>query len=290
MTGLAALAAAGAVVALLVAGRDPVMPASRLAEVAPARGPAIVPAVCPPWFAAMAESADLRPARAWWWSTWAGLVAAGAAGLLLGGPLLGVVVAGATGAAAVVGLRAARHRRAQRIARSVPEALDAVARSCRAGASVLQAVRSLADVDVGPAGPVLAEVVERVDRGESLRDALDELVASHPVHAVRLGAAALLVGADTGAAPARAVEGVAATLRDHAALEREAAAHATQARASAAVLVLAPVGFGVFAVVADPRVAAFLFRSGPGVLCLAVGVLLDVVGAVWMGRMVRSVR
>jgi tight adherence protein B len=155
---------------------------------------------------------------------------------------------------------------------------------------VLQALRGLSAADVGPAGAVFAGVASRVDRGESVRDALDALVGRHPVHAVRLAAAALLVGADTGAAPARAVEGVAATLRDHAALEREAAALATQGRASAAVLVLAPVGFGAFAVLADPRVATFLFRTAAGLACLVSGAALDALGAWWMSRLVRSAR
>lgn len=245
---------------------------------------------CPPWFERMAAAADLDPPVFWWWGAVGAVVVTASGSLLLGGPALAAVASIAATAALLGGLRSFGHRRDARIARSVPASLDAIARSCRAGASVLQALRELADADVGPSGRVFARVAARVDRGESMGDALDELVGRHPVHAVRLAAAALLVGADTGAAPARAVDGVAATLRDHAALEREAAAHATQARASAAVLVLAPVGFGIFAVVADPRVAAFLFRSVPGLVCLSLGASLDAVGAWWMSRLVRGAR
>lgn len=244
----------------------------------------------PAWFRAAAHDADLTPAHRWWLASRVAVVAGGLVGLAVGGPVLGALAA--TGALTGIGvaLCLGRHRRAGRISRSVPAALDAVARSCRAGASVLQALRELDDADVGPAGPVFAAAATQVDRGVALDAALDELVAAQPVPAVRLATTALLVGSLTGAAPARAVEGVAATIRDHLAIEREAAANATQARASAAVLVLAPVAFTLVVALVDDRVAHFLFRTPVGLVCLVLGVALDVVGAWWMGRLVRGPR
>lgn len=243
----------------------------------------------PAWFAGMAVRADLGEVQRWWRLALAGPVVASALGLVVAGSGGAVAALGATAAAEVVALRLSQGRAEARLARSVPDALDAVARSCRAGSSVVGALSALGPDD-GPAGPVLSAAARRVERGVALRDALDDLVAAHPDPSVRLAAAALLVGADTGAAPARAVDGVAATLRDRAALDREAAGHATQATASAAVLVLAPVAFGAFAVVTDPRVGGFLFSGPAGWACLTVGAALDVIGALWMGRMVRAAR
>lgn len=256
------------------------------ARVTGALGPGV-----PGWFAAKVERADLGGPVERWWLGAVGLAAATAfVGVALGGVVLGVV-----GAAAVIGglwavLHGMRSRRDDHLARSVPDALDVVARSSRAGSSVVQALCDLETSDAGPAERVFAGAGRRVGKGWSLRRSLDVVVQEHPLPAVRLAAAAILVGSETGAAPARAVEGVAATLRDRAALEREAAAHATQARASAAVLVLAPVGFALFAVAADPKVGDFLFRSPLGWVCLALGAGFDALGAWWMARIVRAAR
>lgn len=243
----------------------------------------------PSWFVDRAAAADLTAIDRWWRLALAAPLVVGASAAVLGGAGAGVAGVLATVTAEAVALRLASGRADARLARSVPDALDAVARSCRAGSSVVSSLGSLGPAD-GPAGAVFAEVARRVERGVSLGAALDDVVDTHREPSVRLAAAALLVGAETGAAPARAVEGVAATLRDRAALEREAAGHATQATASAAVLVVAPVGFGVVAIVTDPRVGGFLFGSPIGWACLVAGVVLDVVGAWWMSCMVKAAR
>jgi tight adherence protein B len=91
---------------------------------------------------------------------------------------------------------------------------------------------------------------------------------------------------DAGGSVASVLDGVTDTLRDRIALEREVAALSSQARASAAVLVVAPVVFAVLAAVADPRVARVLLGSPLGWACLAAGAALDGVGALWMARLV----
>ncbi len=243
----------------------------------------------PTWFVRAAVDAALDPVDAWWRAAVVAPLVSGVGGALVAGPAAGLAALVAAALAEAAALRMLRGRATRLLARSVPEALEAIARSCRAGSSVVGALAELGPDD-GPAAPVLAGVATRVAHGVALRDALDGLVVEHPVAELRLAAAALLVGADTGAAPARAVDGVAATLRDRAALEREAAGLATQSRASAAVLVVAPVGFGVVAIATDPRVASFLFTGPAGWACLGAGVGLDVLGGWWMSRLVRSAR
>ncbi|MFP3905501.1 MAG: type II secretion system F family protein [Acidimicrobiales bacterium] len=290
-------AAAAASSAVLAAAAAWVRPLALTATARPrvlepsGAAPAQAAPACPGWFAEAAARADLpEPLDRWWWSAIGSVVAAALAGWALGGPVLAILCSGGVAVAAIAALRAARHRRDERLARSVPDALEAIARSTRAGSSVVQAMASLAGDGASPADRLFASVATRVHRGESLPDALEGVVATNELVAVRLAVAALLVGAETGAAPGRAVEGVAATLRDRAALDREATANASQARASVAVLVLAPLGFGVFAVATDPRVGEFLFRSWVGWVCLGLGLGLDALGWLWMRSIMRVAR
>src|SRR5205085_6039226 len=99
----------------------------------------------------------------------------------------------------------------------------------------------------------LAMVANQAGHGAGLVEALEALALRRPSPGVRLAVAALCLGLDTGGAQARAVDGVAATMRERLGVEAEVRALASQARMSAVVIGLAPLGFGAFAAATDPR-------------------------------------
>ena len=189
-----------------------------------------------------------------------------------------------------VGRRDWRSGGHRRLGRDLPDALEDVARSLRSGTSLRVALAEAAAAGSGPARRDLATVVDRVTRGVPLGEALDEWSAQRGSSDVHLAVAALALGIEAGAPSARAVDAVAATLRDRLAVAGDVAAQAAQARLSALVIALLPLGFTSWACLTDRRVARFLFVSPAGWACLAAGVGLNVIGAVWMARIVRSVR
>jgi tight adherence protein B len=109
-----------------------------------------------------------------------------------------------------------------------------------------------------------------------------------PTVEVRLTAAALALAAEAGGAQARAIEGVAATLRERAAARADIRAQSAQARLSALVIGVLPLAFTVWCVLTDPRIASFLFATSAGWACLLGGLGLDALGGVWMARLVRE--
>ena len=159
--------------------------------------------------------------------------------------------------------------------------LDAVGRAMRSGLGVHAAVRSAA-----PSGGVhrhdLETVVGDVDCGVPLATALRQWRTRSSTPGVGLAAAVLAFGLHTGASLPRAVDGAAATLRERLALLGEVRVQSSQARASAVVVVGAPVAFTAVVAVADARVPAFLFATPGGWLCVAVGVGLEVGCVRWM--------
>jgi tight adherence protein B len=286
---------AGALAAALVAGallavRDAVRRGRRtrarrdLVALAPDRRQPTAP---PAWFAQRLATLDLglRPHVAW--HVWITVVAVAplillwSAGPGLGGLTLVVVTAGP-----VVAWRANRGRAETRLQAGLPAALEEVARSLRSGAGLRGAVAEAGAATPGPLGADLRGVA-RAAQATGIVAALDRWGERRPLPGVRLAVAALCLGAETGGAQARAIDGVAVTLRQRLAIAAEARALASQARASAAVIALAPLVFCGLTSATDPRVAAFLFRSGAGVAVLTVGLLLDTAGALWMARLTR---
>jgi tight adherence protein B len=215
---------------------------------------------------------------------------------LLGAPLIAMFAAGpgaavvalvVTGLGPVVALRMGAGRADRRVEAALPLALEAVARGLRTGASLRQAIGEAAATAGGPLALDLATVADGAAHGLPLADALDRWVARRPLSGVRLAAAALALGAETGGAQARAVDGVATTIRERLAAVAEARAQATQARASAAVIALAPLAFAAMATATDARTGAFLFHSAAGLILVTVGLGLDAIGALWMNRLTR---
>jgi tight adherence protein B len=178
-----------------------------------------------------------------------------------------------------------RGRSATRLEQALPGALEAVARSLRSGASLRAAVAEAAAVTDGRLGSELARVDADSRRGVPLVAALDALAARLPSSGVRLAVAALGLGVETGGAQARAVDGVATTLRDRSAVSAEARALSAQTRMSVWVIALSPAVFCAFAVTTDPRTARFFFRSASGLTFLVLGLVLDGAGALWMRRL-----
>ena len=242
----------------------------------------------PRWLegALVAAGHDVDPSLVW--VLWCGgVVVAVPVCVLAGGPLVG-----ATGTLAVLGgppavLWGRRGQGDARIERALPVALEAVARALRSGASMRQAVEETAPVTPGPLGAEIAWVASQASRGAPLVTALEGLAERRPLPGVRLAVAALCLAVETGGAQARAVDGVASTLRDRLGVADEVRALAAQARLSAVVIGLAPIGFGAFAAATDPRTSQFVFHTGAGLALVCAGLVLDGVGWLWMNRLCR---
>lgn len=186
--------------------------------------------------------------------------------------------------ARVVPLLTGGEARARRRAdRALPAMLDQVTRQLRSGASLPVAVATAASAGTDPGTLRLGDDLAA---GSGLAPAVATWHAACPTPARGLAAAALSLAGDAGGSVASVLDGVTDTLRDRIALDREVAALSSQARASAAVLVVAPLVFAVLAAVADPRVARVLLGSPLGWACLAAGASLDALGALWMSRLV----
>lgn len=248
---------------------------------------AAAPARLERWVAGLGFSVDAqRVARA----VPASLVIAVFAAVLFGGAVpAGIVVSGLAAVTAWLSKGSAR-RRALAIDRDLPLVLEAVARHLRSGGSLSQAIVAAGPNARGTLGETwtrlgsdlgVVGVVEALDRWADGRAGATTVRPSE-----RLAATALALAAETGGSPARAVDGVASTLRTRQALGEEIRALSSQARSSAVVIALAPLAFGGLAGVTDSRTSTF-FGSSVGLTMLAAGLSLDLVGAWWMARLCR---
>ncbi|MBI4728753.1 MAG: type II secretion system F family protein [Acidobacteria bacterium] len=216
-------------------------------------------------------------------------------GALAGFALAGFALAGLPGAALggaggavwpAYARRRAERARPGLIEAELPDALATMAAVLRAGHSLPQALLAARDAARPPLRGVLHEAVRRQEVGGSLDEAIEALQAGCPAGAGRLVGLALRVGRVSSGEIARVLEGVAATLVDRARTAAERRAATAEARLSAAVVAGMPPVFFLLVGARSSEVTAVLFGTPAGWAALGLGVALEVVGILWVRRLV----
>ena len=155
--------------------------------------------------------------------------------------------------------------------------LEAIARQVRSGSSLTSAfateVRAPSSLDAA---------VDRISAGVSLADALHGLVPTD--NDLAFAVQALRATAHLGGPIAATLDEAAAVLRERAAARAERRAHGAQARLSARVLTIVPVGFAAWSATASQQTRAVYLSTAAGSICAAGGLMLNVLGWRWMKR------
>ncbi|MGH2725089.1 MAG: type II secretion system F family protein, partial [Actinomycetota bacterium] len=216
-----------------------------------------------------------------------GAAAAGSAGALAGGPVLGLVVA----AVIVGGARFIVHRRARRwndrFDEELPDALDLMAGSLEAGSSLVQSMELVAAEGQPPLSEDLGRVLADNRLGESLVDALE-------ASAVRVGSEdfawcvrAVRVQQEFGASLAGLMRTLAQFMRWRQELRREVRALTAEGRMSAYVLIGLPFLMAGFFALVNPAYLALLVTTPLGWILSITAAVLMALGTVWMTRIVK---
>ena len=223
---------------------------------------------------------------------WQGLVA-----VALLGAGFGAIQAGSVGAmlgmagsvaASLAALRINHHRRDRVIEGQLPGFLEAIARGLRTGLQLGPAAIEAASSTPSPLYDEVAPLAAELHRGIRSADVFERWAGRRPHSGAGLAAAAMAFAATAGGARARAIDGVAATLRERAALELEVRSLTSQARVSAMMIAALPAGFMLLSAGVGHDGTSFLFTTPLGLAILAIGLGLDVIGALWMRRIVSA--
>ena len=184
-----------------------------------------------------------------------------------------------------------RGERQRRIIAALAEFIDSLGRSLRSGATFSQSLAEGALEAPQELAEELDSVIEAIRRGQSVPDALASWVDRWPRSQVRLVSATLALASENESGAVQALGGVAQSLRDRDALAGEVRALTSQATTSLRALVLLPIGFLSIDVAAGQGSIAFLLRTELGRVCLGAGIVLNLLGWIWMRKLIdRQVR
>jgi len=168
-----------------------------------------------------------------------------------------------------------------------PDALDLVSRAIRAGHAFQTALGMAAEELTAPAGPEFRKVFDQQNFGLPLRDALDALGERVPLLDVKFFITAVAIQRDTGGNLAEILDNLSHVVRERFKIQRQVRVHTAHGRITGFVLLALPPFLAVALSFINPDHMRPLFEERVGQMTILGTIVMQIVGFVWIRRVVR---
>jgi tight adherence protein B len=167
------------------------------------------------------------------------------------------------------------------------EAVSLIASAMRSGRSLRQAIELAASERDAVLAPTFRRLGDRTGLGDSTDEAIDAWAIDVGGPDARLVAGVLKLHRRTGGSLAATLENLAATLRERRGAARELESLTAQARLSATILGLLPIGFFLFLSIVARRDLQAAYEMPAGIAAIGLGLGLQVAAFVWIRHLLR---
>ncbi len=217
-------------------------------------------------------------------------------GLTIGGGLYvatdngpGAVVAALLAMALLLGWMVRRARkRVWQFQEQFPDALDLLSRAVRAGQSLDQATSLVAESSAEPTRTEFRRCAKHLEMGLSVQATMRGLSDRIGLMDVRIFASTLGVHRESGGSLAETLERLSAVIRDRMAYHRQLRSVTSAGRFSAAVVtMLGPLLFA-YLFIFQPEYGQILWNDPLGRSLLVYAVISEVIGVIWVLRLLKS--
>lgn len=217
----------------------------------------------------------------------AGVLLGFATGMLVSGPLLGLIfsVVLLLLLIGVVAIRADLRRK--KFTDQLDDVLQLLATNLRAGHSMLQALSGLAtDIDE-PARSELTRAVNEVRVGRDLGEAIEETASRMASEDFAWVAQAVSINRRVGGNLADVLESISVTIRERNQIRRQVRSLSAEGRLSGYILVGMPIVVALILSLLNPLYFEVFTQTAAGLTMLAACVALMTLGSLWLWRLVQ---
>ena len=186
-------------------------------------------------------------------------------------------------------LKFQKTRRLDAFNKILPDAIDMMARSLRAGHSMVAAINIVAEHAAEPVGSEFGEVFRKQNFGLPLRDALGQLLERIPSQDLRVVVTGILVQKDTGGNLAEILDRTVKVIRERLRIQGEIRTHTAQGRMTGWILCALPVVMLVLINLINPGYSTVLFAPGFGRTLLYTGIVLLCIGGFIIRQIVNGI-
>jgi tight adherence protein B len=238
---------------------------------------------------ALLEQANLplRPAEAlFFYATGVTLLGALA---LLGAPTLpvGIMFTAIVAIAPLVVVKQLRKRRLKAFEQQLPDTLNLLAGSLRAGYSFLQGVEAVAQETSDPMAKELRRVLAEARLGRPLEEALQDVAVRMQSLDFDWAVMAIRIQREVGGNLAELLTTVADTMVQRSRLRGEVKTLTAEGRLSAIIMGLLPLGLGGFMFMSSPEYIQTLFQSFAGWAMVIGSAIAGLAGFAWLQKIIK---
>jgi tight adherence protein B len=217
-----------------------------------------------------------------------GLAGMFALSALMFGPWYVPLAAGlAGGSLPFLVLQNRRKARLKRFEEHFPEALDLMARAVKAGHAFNTAIKMVADEMPEPVGPEFRKTFDEQNFGLPLKDALNNLGERISLLDVRFFVTAVLIQRETGGNLSEILENLAHVVRERFKILRQVRVYTAHGRFTGYVLLGLPAALSIALMFINPEHMNLLFREPIGQKLLMAAIGLQVMGYMWIKKVVK---
>jgi tight adherence protein B len=198
-------------------------------------------------------------------------------------PLLGCLA----GLLPLVYLLLKRRSRMEKFLRQLPEALDMIASSLRAGHAFTTGMKLVADEFDDPLGPEFDVTLDEINFGVGVPEALRKMTERVTCEDLNFFVVAVILQRETGGNLAQILESISLLIRDRFKLYGKIRALAAEGNLSMYVLLALPIGMAVILKFVNPSYIDTLFTYPIGKIMIGFAIFLMIVGAIVMKNMIR---
>ena len=208
------------------------------------------------------------------------------AGALSRNIIWALVFAGGTLLIAAVAVQTVARRERVKFENQLPDTLNLISTSLRAGYSLLQALEAVASESPEPTGREFGRAINETRLGRSPVDSLKDVAERMQSVDFDWAVLAISIQREVGGNLAEVLQTAAETMLHRNRLRREMKALTAEGRISAIVLSALPILLFAFLYISNPTYLEPLFSTIYGIIALVVAGILMVAGIVWLNKIV----
>ncbi len=200
---------------------------------------------------------------------------------------ISIIIAGSLAGIPFFYLRLKKKKRMEKFERQLPEALEMIARSLKAGLAFPSAMKLAADEFDDPLGPEFHETLNEINFGVSVGDALKNLAGRIDCPDLKYFVISVILQRETGGNLAEIIESIAYIIRERFKFKGKIRILSAEGKISAIILTSIP----FFVIIAlrflNPDYINILFSDPMGKRIVGIAVFMMVMGIIVMTKMVK---
>jgi tight adherence protein B len=209
--------------------------------------------------------------------------------LVTSSSLVALPVAAVAGFMPILLMRLQRKSRINKFNKALPDCIDLMARSLRAGHAMMAALNIVAAEAVEPAKTEFSEVCRKQNYGLPMRDALMQLLDRMPSQDLRVLVTGMLVQKDTGGNLAEILDRILFVVKERMRIQGEIKTHTAQGRLTGWILCALPIIMLGLINIINPGYSKVLFDEPMGHKLLGTGVALLIIGGLIIRQIINGI-